>query len=324
MISRNIAQQVLFSPIDIGADKLCIISGYSSPNMVSWLLRTLYERKSKPINIQLIVGMTSYDGINIVAHEGFKELHNNKLESSYSNFQCSYVYDTTCPVHSNLYIWVKNDKPIIAYLGSANFTQSSFLSNREELLVICDPQEALEYYKNIETKTIFCNHSEVEEYVVLHNKNDLLDDDGQLKLSGEGVVKATLPLLTRKGDVGTKSGLNWGQRNRRNRNQAYIPLPSKIAKQGFFPLEQRHFTAKTDDGIILVLRVEQQGNKAITTPLSNAQLGEYFRKRLGLSNGAYVTKQDLLSYGRTNVTFYKIDDEEFFMDFSPYNNIVNN
>ena len=52
MISRNIAQQVLFSPIDIGADKLCIISGYSSPNMVSWLLRTLYERKSKPINIQ--------------------------------------------------------------------------------------------------------------------------------------------------------------------------------------------------------------------------------------------------------------------------------
>ena len=106
------------------------------------------------------------------------------------------------------------------------------------------------------------------------------------------------------------------ERNKRNKNQAYIPLPRKIAKSGFFPLNDQHFTARTDDGHILVLRVEQQGDKAITTPLSNAQLGEYFRNRLGLANGAYVNKQDLLNYGRADVTFYKIDDEEFFLDFS--------
>ena len=33
-------------------------------------------------------------------------------------------------------------------------------------------------------------------------------------------------------------------------------------------------------------------------------------------NGAFVTKEDLERYGRTDVTFYKIDDEQFFMDFS--------
>lgn len=76
--------------------------------------------------------------------------------------------------------------------------------------------------------------------------------------------------------------------------------------------------AVTDDGHNLLLRVEQQNNKAITTPLSNAQLGEYFRNRLGLSNGAFVTKQNLLDYGRIDVTFFKIDDEEFYMDFSPH------
>ena len=61
---------------------------------------------------------------------------------------------------------------------------------------------------------------------------------------------------------------------------------------------------------------KQQNDKAITTPASNAQLGEYFRKRLKLNNGAYVHAEDLIAYGRTDVTFYKIDDEQFYMDFS--------
>ena len=122
--------------------------------------------------------------------------------------------------------------------------------------------------------------------------------------------------MSREGNVGKKSGLNWGQRNKRNRNEAYIPLPSKIAKSGFFPLDKKHFMAKTDDGHNLILRVEQAGNKAITTPMSNALLGEYFRGRLGLANGSYISMQDLITYGRTDVTFFKIDDEEYYMDFS--------
>lgn len=66
----------------------------------------------------------------------------------------------------------------------------------------------------------------------------------------------------------------------------------------------------------LILRVEQQGDKAITTPENNSKLGEYFRYRLGLPNGAFVTKNDLIRYGRTDVDFYKIDDEQYYMDFS--------
>jgi len=47
--------------------------------------------------------------------------------------------------------------------------------------------------------------------------------------------------------------------------------------------------------------------------------GEYFRNRLGLPNGAFGSKEDLLKYGRTDVAFYKLDDEQFFMDFSVHN-----
>lgn len=110
--------------------------------------------------------------------------------------------------------------------------------------------------------------------------------------------------------------MNWGQRKGREPNQAYIPLPSRIAKSGFFPLEKRHFTAITDDHHQLTLRVEQQNNKAITTPVRNSDLEEYFRNRLGLANGAYVTRDDLTRYGRTDVKFVKLDEETFYMDFS--------
>ena len=89
-----------------------------------------------------------------------------------------------------------------------------------------------------------------------------------------------LPLITKRtGEPGTKSGLNWGQRTKRNKNEAYIPLPHTIAKSGFFPLNKQHFLAVTDDHHTLQLRVEQQNDKAITTPASNALLGEYFRNK---------------------------------------------
>ena len=64
------------------------------------------------------------------------------------------------------------------------------------------------------------------------------------------------------------------------------------------------------------MRVEQQNDKAITTPLNNSQIGEYFRRRLGVANGAYISRIDLENYGRTNVVFYKLDEEQFYMDFS--------
>ena len=131
--------------------------------------------------------------------------------------------------------------------------------------------------------------------------------------------KVTLSLLTSRGDVGHGSGINWGIRRngtKREPNQAYISVPVEIARSGFFPLEKTHFSAITDDQKQLIFRIEQANDKALTTPLNNSLLGEYLRNRIGVANGAFVTKADLERYGRTDVTFYKIDDEQFFMDFS--------
>ncbi|GAA0061944.1 restriction endonuclease PLD domain-containing protein [Clostridium sp. CTA-1] len=313
----NLAKSILFNPLNLDVNRLCILSGYATPNMASWFIRNVHINTTRSIDVSLIVGMVPYDGLSVSIHDGFKELMHEAMPTGISSFKCSYVSENP-PVHTKLYIWLKNDNPVIAFTGSANFTQIAFSKARKEYMVECDPIEAYNYYFNVENSTIFCNHSEVEDYVILHPTHPVLDLENrpQRSLDGTGVQSVCLSLLSRTGEIGTKSGLNWGQRNKRNRNEAYIGLPASIVRTGFFPLDKQHFTVITDDGHQLILRVEQENNKAITTPLSNAQLGEYFRNRLNIPNGEYIWRKDLEQYGRTDVTFYKLDDEQYYMDFS--------
>ena len=241
-----------------------------------------------------------------------------------SNLTCQYVVEGA-PVHSKIYLWERGGNPFRAFMGSANYTQTAFSAARKELLIECNPDSAFEYFNLVEPNTIYCSHAEIEEKIRILPTHPILEAEEApiISVRGSGIQSLTLSLLARGGETGAKSGLNWGQRDGREPNQAYIPLPAEAARSGFFPLEGNlsgqhnpHFSVLTDDGINLILRVEQQNNKAITTPLNNSLIGEYFRRRVGVANGAYVTRQELENYGRTAVTFYKLDDEQYFMDFS--------
>ncbi|MCD7777212.1 MAG: NgoFVII family restriction endonuclease [Clostridiales bacterium] len=306
---NSIAKKILYNPISHGANKLCILSYNASPSMVSWLITAYKENKLSSISIELIVESAVNDGINNISHEGFKELHKNHYSDKKYSFSCSYLYEAPTS-QNNLYIWLKNDVPIQAFSCIQDFTQASFLGVEEAIISEQDALSTYSLYESAVSRSIYCTHSEVEEYIVIYTHPI------SLKKSDESNC-VHLPLITKNGKTGNHSGLNWGQRKKRNKNQAYIPVPAKIAKSGFFPLKDQHFLAVTDDHCTLLLRVEQQNDKAITTSASNAQLGEYFRGRLKLGNGAYVHSSDLISYGRTDVTFYKIDEEQYYMDFSP-------
>ena len=95
-----------------------------------------------------------------------------------------------------------------------------------------------------------------------------------------------------------------------------MKVEANVQRSGFFPERGVHFTVLTDDGKVLICTRAQDHGKAIETPHNNSHIGEYFRRRLGLANGVPVSRLDLDKYGRTNVTFYKIDDETYYMDFS--------
>lgn len=316
MIYESLANAVLFEPLRNGADELNILSAYATPNMLSWYIKNIYHRTPRAVKLNLIVGMVPFDDLSVTIHEGFKQIVSSDLPNEIESIRCSYVIDKPAE-HGNLFIWQKAGLPYCAFSGSANFVQSSFIGNhRRELLTPCDPIEAMTYYDSVVPRTIYCNHAEVEEYVILHPTHSVLDLECNLVNGLDDFDSVLLSLITKTGEPGTRSGLNWGQRQGREPNQAYIPLPLSIARSGFFPLERRHFTAITDDHHQLTLRVEQQNNKAITTPVRNSDLGEYFRNRLGLANGAYVTRADLDRYGRTDVKFVKLDEETYYMDFS--------
>lgn len=313
MLTRNLFDLVLVQPAREGCDRLRIVSGYASAAMASRHLEALSKDPGLAnVGIELIVGMTPSAGIDVSNHKGFQDLSRRFV----GRFACSYLMENP-PVHAKVYTWCKGVQPVRAFVGSANYTQAAFTSQREAMDE-CDPKLALEYYESLIPETIFCTHHEVENIVRVHMEYEQQpprgeEEAGSAQPGGESV---TLSLLAGNGRIHARGGLNWGQRPGREPNQAYIPIPMDIARSGFFPPVGVHFTVLTDDGSLLICTRAQQGGKAIETPLNNSDLGRYFRRRLGVAPGAFVTEQDLKRYGRTDVTFYKLDDETYYMDFS--------
>jgi HKD family nuclease len=333
MITSDLYRTVLFEPLTKHhANHLKIVSGYSSPAMLAYHIDDM-EKEQRFADIDIIVGMTAQDGLYRGSHLAFKEM----MSEGYRGVpvKCGYICKVPA-VHSKLYIWEKDEKPISAFLGSANYSQNAFVRcSTREVLIECDPEEALEYFNALDKDRIFCTHPDVEEIIEMTSvrrgavkrlssqtvgKVELLTTMGSL--STEAVTLSFLDADT--GEVPSRSGLNWGQRPGRDPNQAYISVPVQVMRQSFFPNRTEQFTVQTDDDKIIICVTAQSTNKgdpnsvykAIHSTLNNSRLGEYFRYRMGLPYGAFVTKEDLQRYGRTDVTFYRIDQETYYMDFS--------
>lgn len=298
MIISDLFQKVLLEPAT-DATELLIVSGYAKASMADRHLEALAE----DVKISLIYGMASVEGVSLTDHAMFKKLEDKKP------FRC-YYFAEPMPVHSKVYVWMVDAKPHRAFVGSANYTQSGFFNNYQykEVMAETNPNIAIGYYRLILENSMKITHEDIEEHVTLYNPIK------PYSLESKDTVQLTL--ITRDGTPGKTSGLNWGQREGRDRNQAYIPVPSDIAGKGFFPVRTERFTVRADDGFVFIATVAQDGDKAIHSPEGNHIIGQYFRERLGVDSGAPVTRGHLDRYGRTDVTFHKIDDETYYMDFA--------
>ncbi|MCD6322013.1 MAG: NgoFVII family restriction endonuclease [Clostridiales bacterium] len=324
MYFENLYEEILINPLlQNDFNKLLIVSGYATAAMSFHYLNELRE-KSKDIKLHLIVGMTSKDGLTSSNHNGFKKLATDEFSNK---FRCSYITSNP-PVHSKVYIWCRDDKPVLAFAGSANYTQTAFcLHSQRETMTSCNPNSSADYFKMLLKETVFCEHPEAEEFITIY-RDSLRRKEYQTGMADEAeydvndylsLPSVTVSLLDSNGNLPQRSGLNWGQRPEEGRepNQAYIRLTSDIYHTDFFPPVSVHFTLFTDDGKTLICTRAQQNGKAIHTPHNNSLIGEYFRNRLGLPNGEAVLTNHLIKYGRTDLTFYKIDDETYYMDFAP-------
>ena len=267
--------------------------------------------------------MTSADGIERKNHAGLVELHTGV---SGADFRCNYVIDRP-PVHTKVYSWFRQGVPLIGYVGSANYTQNAFSPSMRETLAEHDAADCFDYFNALIGETIECVSEDAPDLVQIYDNRvaerrqeevAMAEIQSAVKDSETSVERVELPLLKRNGQMPGRSGLNWGQRPelRREPNQAYLKVPSFVYRTDFFPDIATHFTVATDDEKTFICARAQENGKALHTPLNNSLLGEYFRFRLNVSNGAEVTLAHLQQYGRDTVTFYKIDEETYYMDFS--------
>lgn len=311
IVIENLHQTLIINPYIEGKRKLRILSGYASPTFVHHILYALEN-----IEIELIIGMIKYDPITIWEHNEYIKMADStkRLEVKY------YMGDK--PIHSKVLYWEANgilDEPL-AFIGSANFTRNGFV-NYQETMASVEPAEALTAFP-IENLLSF-KTSSIEElinftYQVRHTTSIDTSAVAQVVRNTKPCVDLLLTTVDNPRKIHTTGGLNWGQRPGRERNQAYIPVSKKLhnANPGFFPKNKEEFTLLTDDGENFVCVMAQENNKAIETCHDNSILGKYFRNRLGVPLGEFVTIKHLDDYGRNYVTVYKINDETYFMDFS--------
>ncbi len=159
ILSNKLFEGVLIADAD-KCNTLKIISGFATSSMATRHLEVLKE-KSLNLKIELIVGMTPCVGIGEADHKLFQEI----MQKAENNFKCSYVSHDFKHIHSKLYVWCKDNIPIKAYTGSANYTQNAFFTKQGEIITACDPVSSLEYYNTISANSIYCTHQEGDSYI---------------------------------------------------------------------------------------------------------------------------------------------------------------
>ncbi len=307
MITSNLYENVLINPLKLGGKDLYIVSGYASATFAN---KHLKESNTSKIN--LIIGMPGKRS----DHLGFLRLYNEY----YDRFRGYYLTGSP-PVHSKVYGWFNNEKPIIGFSGSANYSQPGFFE-RSQINQITneDPEDVKSFFYSLIDRCV-----EIKDYSFDINELDIVIPKQIESSVAPGDISWDIPekrvsisFLDRKGLLPQRSGLNWGQRPEQNRepNQAYLSLKKDSRKEGFLPNLANTFTLITDDNTSIDCVVAQQGRKAIHSTKDNSEIGKYIRRRLGVPLGQAVTSDDLIKYGRTDFTIEKINSETFLFDMS--------
>lgn len=322
---NNLEKHVLEIPYALGHRRLRVLSGYVSPVFVQHVMESYDE-----LCLEVTVGMTSMEGVANWHHQAFLGLINRFADRLIIQYQTSQPGN-----HRKLYYWYDDILEKKIFVGSANFTQNGF-GRQRELLVEATFSNIEEIFADL--NVIQCDSPHIEEVITFYSASPrriiaqvpaLIDKSLEIEsVQSTTEVLSTptstysdyvdLSLLNRNtGEVPERSGLNWGQREGRDHNEAYLSVPRSIHNKNtdFFPPSAAPFVVVTDDGESLICVMAQQNRKGIHTRESNSIMGAYFRRRLGIEGGAFVTVADLRRYGRDSVRIYKIDEETFYLDF---------
>ena len=335
MYTEELENTILLNPaIQLGCTSLKIITGFTDTECIYRHLINLSDMgKTNKFSVDLILGMTSGTGLTKKKHNDINRLISRiKSNKKMPEFICRYKIKGA-DIHSKVYIWFKKDKPILAFCGSANYSMNAFF-RRRECMTDCDSKEADKYFTTLEKDTILSTDSNIDKIIKFSKQkfDTEIESDNLENLTWEmfanklPIDTCKVSLLKSNGtETGYGSGLNWGIRKngtKRDLDQAYIPYNASDKKDGFFPLKNTPdeknnpiFKVVPKDFPPFFMRVAQGGDKGIQTAESNALLGQFFRQKLNLPQGTFITKQMLEAYGKTYVIFKKYENNIYLLDF---------
>lgn len=192
--------------------------------------------------------MPRNNGIEKARHFAFRKFVQTRPYGM--GFTCSYVTRGN-PVHARTYCWFRAGNPVKALIGSANYSLTAFGMSQIEAMSDGNAQSVATFYSDLRRNATGCLNEGIEVAIAVTETRQVSDNDGET---------VTLSLLDRRtGETPARSGINWGQRDGRDRNQACINIPGDIRKSGFFPECAEQFTVLTDDGDSFIMVTAQDG-----------------------------------------------------------------
>lgn len=318
LFNTNLEEIIFHRHQNIQSDELVILSGYVGPKPVERL-------EELPINTTVIYGMYGDKGIQSRLH--------NSLINCQNTIRNVNIWYSTIPIHSKCYIWKYNNTIQHALIGSANFSTNGLTTPYREVLAETthDTFYALdEYILRVLNHSILCNNIVMPSTQIQTHYNFVNDTN-----------ICNMSLLDRYGNVPSASGLNWGHgQGHVTPNDSYIAIRKEHLRNcpNLFPPKQkfpnirqngrlqRHNDAIEiiwDDGYVMegLLEGNQNENgliypKQISSSPQKSIMGQYIRQRLGLPSGYFITINDLINYGRTDITVSLIDEGIYSFDFS--------
>jgi len=318
LFNTNLEDIIFYRHQNILSDELIILSGYVGPKPIERL-------NELPINATVIYGMYGDKGIQ-------ERLHNSLIYHQ-NNIDNVNIWYSTIPIHSKCYIWKHNNIIKHALIGSANFSTNGLTTPYREILAETTHDT---FYSLDEYILRVLNHSILCTDVVLQNNRQ------QIQKNVNTISNiCNMTLLDRYGNVPSASGLNWGHgQGHVTPNDSYIAIrkehlrncPTLFPPKQEFPNVrqngrlQRHndiIEIIWDDGYVMegLLEGNQNENgliypKQISSSPRKSIMGEYIRHRIGVPNGSFIIINDLIHYGRTDITVSLIDEGIYYFDFS--------
>ena len=322
------------------ADSLLILGGYIS-------LTPVKNISKEGINVDVVYGASKRANLNQKVHDQYVSI-TQKTSTK--------VYYSNQYYHSKIYCWIKNKTPIDILVGSANFSSAGLDNDYQEFLTTIantDFEETFKYMNYCLSNSILCN--EYSAPVKITTPQNLVINSNQIsqlliknsipldRIISHAPPKARIFCGDSRGNISSGgSGPNWGHgKGHTNSNDWYLRLgvglikaiPQLFPNDGINPNIGKGQSFKSsrqvadglfDDGEVMQLSFEQkgpesgQGNyyKALTSWPNKSILGAYLRKRLKVPSGSKVDYSHFLNYGRDCIDIEKIDDGQYYLDFS--------